>query len=69
MARLQRDHGETARGIGVGDTGQLVTELFVSDTGSFTVLVTRTNGLSCIVAGGHDWTVLEGKLTEEDTPT
>ena len=69
MARLQRDHGETARGIGVGSSGELVTELFVSETGSWTVLVTRTNGTSCILASGHDWMMLEGELTEEDTPT
>lgn len=68
MARLQRDHGETARGIGVGSGGELVTQLFVSDTGSWTVLGTRTNGTSCILASGHDWMMLEGELTEEETP-
>ena len=53
----------------MGNRGQLVTELFVSETGSWTVLGTRTNGTSCILSTGQNWTTLEGKLIEEDTPT
>ncbi len=43
-------------------------ELFTSKSGSWTLLITRTNGLSCIAASGQDWTPVEGKLTEEETP-
>ena len=68
VLRLQRDHGETARGVGVGNNGELVTQLFVSDTGSWTVLGTRTNGTSCILASGDSWMMLEGKLMKEETP-
>ena len=35
-----------------------VMEVFASpDTGSFTVLITHSNGVSCIVAAGTDWFV------------
>ena len=50
----------------MGNRGQLVTQLFVSDTGSWTILGTRTNGTSCILASGRDWTVMEGELIEEE---
>ncbi len=30
-------------------------QLFVSSRGSWTILVTKTDGESCIVAAGHNW--------------
>jgi hypothetical protein len=30
-------------------------EIFVSKTGTFTILATRPDGLSCILAVGEDW--------------
>ncbi len=68
IARLQRDYGETAKGLGLSNRGPSVMELFVSDTGSWTILVTRTNGLSCIAASGEDWTALEGELAAVEEP-
>ncbi len=53
----------------MGRRGESVMELFTSETGSWTILVTRTNGLSCIAASGEDWTVMEDKLTPEEEPT
>lgn len=32
-----------------------IMEIFVSGSGSWTVLVTDTDGLACIVAAGEDW--------------
>ena len=69
ISRLQQYHGETAKGLGLGHRGASVIEVFTNaTTGSWTILVTRTNGLSCIAASGEDWTTLEGELTEEETP-
>ncbi|MCH8913051.1 MAG: hypothetical protein IIA33_05725 [Planctomycetes bacterium] len=68
VQRLKQHHGETAQGLGLGTRGQSVTELFVSDWGSWTILVTRTNGLSCIAASGEDWTVMEGELAAVEEP-
>ena len=33
-----------------------VIELYVSSAGSWTILVTLTNGMSCIAAAGLNWT-------------
>ena len=35
--------------------GQNLIEIFVSEKGTFTVVATRPNGLSCIIAAGKDW--------------
>ncbi len=55
VARLRQLHGETVKGLGLDQRGQSVLELFVSESGSWTILMTRTNGLSCITASGQDW--------------
>ncbi len=68
IARLQRDRSETAMGFGLGNRGRAVLELFVSDTGSWTILVTRTNGLSCITASGESWTATETEIPQMAPP-
>lgn len=69
IARLQRDYGETAQGLGLGSRGRSVTELFTSKTGSWTILITRANGLSCIAASGENWTPTEGTTASVEEPT
>ena len=68
IARLQRDYGETAQGLGLGNRGQSVMELFTSRTGSWTILITRTNGLSCITASGESWTATETGIPQMAPP-
>ena len=43
-------------GLGLGKNQQSVVELFVSSKGIWTILVTLTNGMSCIAAAGHNLT-------------
>ncbi len=38
--------------------GKAVVEVFASETGTFTIIATRANGLSCIIAAGQDWEAL-----------
>ncbi len=67
-ARLQRDRSETAHGLGLDKRGRAVLELFVSATGSWTILVTRTDGLSCITASGENWTPTETEIPQMVPP-
>lgn len=67
VAKLFQLHGESARGLGLGDRGHSMLELFVSKSGSWTILMTRTNGLSCIMAYGQDW-MPGGSVTETKDP-
>lgn len=64
VAKLKQAYGEEKVGLGLGPGGNTVFELFVAETGTWTMLVTRTDGLSCIAASGTDWTaelLLTGK--------
>lgn len=45
-----------------------VLEVWTSpETGSFTVLVSHANGLSCIVSSGHNWSSVKMAMVPEDT--
>lgn len=56
VSKLKATYEEQKIGLGLGQRGSSVVELFVSDTGTWTVLVTKTNGMSCIAASGDNWT-------------
>ena len=51
---LKRKHGEQAQGIGLVG-GKAAFEIFVSKKGSWTILLTRPNKVSCVFAAGDDW--------------
>ncbi|MEL6316778.1 MAG: hypothetical protein AAFR16_03955 [Pseudomonadota bacterium] len=59
VAHLDRHYGEVRRGAGL-QSANGVMELFVSETGSWTLLLTRPNGRSCPVAAGEAWQQEEG---------
>ena len=46
---------EKVVGLGLAKNQQSVVELYVGDNGSWTILVTLTNGMSCIAAAGENW--------------
>ncbi len=51
LASLTERHGETRRGIGLESRGTVV-EVFAAEAGGWTILVTRPDGTSCVVASG-----------------
>ena len=55
VSKLTQGYGEHRVGLGIGPTGNAIYELYVAETGSWTILITRPNGLSCIAASGEDW--------------
>ena len=53
IERLANHYGETRQSIGLG-SNNAVMEVFASnETGSWTITVTMTNGLTCLVASGQ----------------
>ena len=54
LLKLQQDFRERPVGVGLAGGGHLV-ELLTSDHGTWTVLVTSPNGISCVVAAGDGW--------------
>lgn len=56
--RLAAKYGETRQSIGLG-TDNAVVEVFASDdTGTWTITVTRTDGMTCLVASGQAFETL-----------
>jgi hypothetical protein len=69
IAKLGGNFGEVLRGGGVAG-GAAVFELWASDnTGSWTILVTDTDGVSCVVATGDGWQDEPGARRSEGEPT
>ncbi len=55
LGTLAERYGERPAGAGVTSSGALLQLLIRPDARSWTVLLTRPNGVSCLLAAGHDW--------------
>ena len=55
--RLSRTYQEKRHGLGITSAGQGTLEFFASPKGSWTIIVTTTEGETCILATGHSWHV------------
>ena len=53
-AALKQKYKELRKGIGLV-SNRNVAEVYVSDSGSWTFIVTYVNGMACVVATGHSW--------------
>jgi len=51
---LSAEYKESTTGVGLVNNGMVI-EVLTSKTGSWTILMTRTNGVSCVVATGNSW--------------
>ncbi|PTX52925.1 hypothetical protein C8N44_101216 [Allosediminivita pacifica] len=66
VERLAKKYGETRQSIGLGTNNHLM-EVFASDkTGSWTITVTTTAGLTCLLATGQAFETLAEALQEGD---
>ncbi len=63
VKQLEKQFGELVSGRGLAVNGERMIELYVSEKGSWTVLISDPNGRSCVMASGENWqgiTVLVG---------
>lgn len=60
IAILLAGYGEVQVGYGIRSQGQII-EFWMSETGAFTFLQTRSDGSACIVAVGTNWEVTTPK--------
>ena len=58
VAQLKRDHGEEPKALGLVEGGRAVVELFVSEEGGWTLLLTDAEGHTCLVGSGAAWTTV-----------
>ncbi len=54
VENLKNKYQEKQQGYGLIG-GVAIMELFVSDKGTWTIIITQQNGIACIVAAGNDW--------------
>ena len=52
---LTGKYQESPRAVGVSSTGKTVLEVYTSSEGSWTLLMTTTTGVTCIMGAGHSW--------------
>lgn len=64
VERLAARYGESRQSIGLGSDDSLV-EVFASQaTGTWTITVTRPNGVTCLIASGQSFETLAETLPE-----
>lgn len=56
VSQLESQYNERVVGRGLVDSSRGMVELFVSETGTWSVVVTDTNKRSCFLASGVSWT-------------
>ena len=67
IARLAEKYSESRQSIGLGPGNQVV-ETFASTAGSWTITVTMTNGITCLVASGQAFEELAEMLPPKGDP-
>ena len=56
---LGQKYQEKVAAMGIATDQRSMVQLFVSESGTWTIVVTYTNGLSCISASGERWASIE----------
>jgi len=59
ITQLETQFDEHVIGRGLTKNGQAMVEVLVSDAGSWSVIVTDTNGRTCLMATGEDWSAIQ----------
>ena len=65
LANLATNFSESRVSIGLAGNG-FVIETFAAKTGSWTIVTARPNGVSCIVASGHHFEMVQEKAQVGD---
>lgn len=63
VERLASKYGEVRQSIGLAPNNGVFEVYASKDTGSWTILVTGTNGVACLVASGQAFETLAGDTT------
>lgn len=58
---LDRDYQESRSGLGLASNGAVV-ELYTAKTGTWTMLITKPGGNTCVIGSGESW---ETQLTPQ----
>jgi hypothetical protein len=63
IERLAEKYGETLQSMGLNQDSGVLEVYASSDTGTWTILVTRPDGMACLLAAGQMWEAEARPLT------
>ncbi len=66
VTSLEKTYSETPVSMGLASNGAVI-EILASPTGTFTIILTRPDGLSCVMAAGENWETLPEKVVRNGT--
>ena len=55
LKTLSDKYKEVPRALGLSSSGKAMFEVYTSKKGTWTILMTTTTGVTCIMAAGHSW--------------
>jgi hypothetical protein len=55
VSRLEERYGETLQSMGLHQNNNLLEVYASAETGTWTILVTRPDGIACLIAAGQMW--------------
>ncbi len=61
VASLEKTFSEAPVSMGLGSTGAII-EVFASPFSTFTIILTRPDGVTCVMAAGENWEDLPKRL-------
>jgi hypothetical protein len=67
VSQLSNKYKETTVAVGVTNTGGLVEVLSSPDGNTWTIIVTKPKGMSCLVLSGEGWRQMELDLAGPET--
>ncbi len=62
VATLEKTYSETPVSVGLASNGAII-EILASPSGTFTIILTRPDGVTCVMAAGESWEDLPNRLT------
>lgn len=67
LDQLSTEYGESPAAIGLASNGSLIEVLTSVDDGkTWTIIITTTSGVSCVMATGESWQNLEQPVINKD---
>ena len=66
LDHLASTHGESRVAWGVATGGQLVEVLSSGEEGTWSVIITGRDGISCLMAAGQDWRPVAPSIEPQD---
>jgi len=64
VTRLAESYGETRQSIGLASNNTVVEVLASTETGTWTITVTRAGGPTCLIAAGEHYQLLSERLPD-----